>query len=155
MRLLPLTGTNAGFSWRAAWRTVLAFIILSLLLGVVGCGGQKEPETVRLALLPILDALPMYVAEEQGYFEEENLTVEFIPVTSAAERDQVIVTDNPPPAFIFAPAVFRAAVVIPGIEFESTVDILGRDIFIDYQIIQSPPSRLVPGQIIVSGKYSK
>jgi NitT/TauT family transport system substrate-binding protein len=32
----------------------------------------------------------MYVAEEQGYFEEQNLTVEFVPVTSAAERDQVI-----------------------------------------------------------------
>jgi NitT/TauT family transport system substrate-binding protein len=32
----------------------------------------------------------MYVAQEQGYFEEENLVVEFIPVTSAAERDQVI-----------------------------------------------------------------
>jgi NitT/TauT family transport system substrate-binding protein len=32
----------------------------------------------------------MYVAEEQGYFAEENLTVEFVPVFSAAERDQII-----------------------------------------------------------------
>jgi NitT/TauT family transport system substrate-binding protein len=43
-----------------------------------------------MAVLPILDALPMYVAQEQGYFEDENLVVEFIPVTSAAERDQII-----------------------------------------------------------------
>jgi NitT/TauT family transport system substrate-binding protein len=51
---------------------------------------MEEPDTLRMAVLPILDALPMYVAEEQGYFEEENLVVEFVPVFSAAERDQVI-----------------------------------------------------------------
>jgi NitT/TauT family transport system substrate-binding protein len=68
----------------------LIVLFLPLLIAITGCGGQQEPDTVRLALLPILDALPMYVAEEQGYFEEENLEVEFIPVTSAAERDQII-----------------------------------------------------------------
>jgi len=65
----------------------LTLLLTSLLL--VGCGGD-EPATLRMALLPILDALPMYVAEEQGYFEEQNLTVEFIPASSAAERDQLI-----------------------------------------------------------------
>ena len=69
------------------WQIVLA-AMLTLL--VVGCSGQNEPSTVRMAVLPILDALPMYVAQEQGYFEDENLVVEFVPVTSAAERDQVI-----------------------------------------------------------------
>lgn len=68
----------------------IVFLFLPLLIVVAGCGGQQEPDTIRLALLPILDALPMYVAEEQGYFDEENLTVDFIPVTSAAERDQVV-----------------------------------------------------------------
>jgi NitT/TauT family transport system substrate-binding protein len=65
-------------------------IILPVLFFAVGCGSQDDPATVRMALLPILDALPMYVAEEQGYFADEKLEVEFIPVTSAAERDQVI-----------------------------------------------------------------
>lgn len=50
----------------------------------------EEPVTLRMAVLPILDALPMYVADERGYFEEQNLVVEFIPVLSASERDQVI-----------------------------------------------------------------
>lgn len=71
-----------------AWRHVVVPIALALLL--IGCSGQDEPTTVRMAVLPILDALPMYVAQEQGYFEEENVVVEFVPVTSAAERDQVI-----------------------------------------------------------------
>jgi NitT/TauT family transport system substrate-binding protein len=46
--------------------------------------------TLKLALLPILDALPIFVAQEQGYFDEQNLLIEFIPVGSAAERDQVM-----------------------------------------------------------------
>ena len=49
-----------------------------------------EPVTIRIAVLPILDYLPMYVADEKGYFLEENLAVEFIPVPSASQRDQVI-----------------------------------------------------------------
>lgn len=67
---------------------IIALVISSLLL--MGCSQEDDPATLRLALLPILDALPMYVADQQGYFEEENLNVEFIPVTSAAERDQII-----------------------------------------------------------------
>ncbi len=72
---------------RRWWPMLLLIPLVGLL---AACSGQGEPTTVRLAVLPILDALPMYVAEEQGYFEDENLVVEFIPVTSAAERDQVI-----------------------------------------------------------------
>lgn len=71
-------------------RLRFAVLFVSFALLLISCSSQPEPATLRLAVLPILDALPMYVAEEQGYFEEENLTVEFIPVSSAAERDQVI-----------------------------------------------------------------
>jgi NitT/TauT family transport system substrate-binding protein len=49
-----------------------------------------EPVSLKIAVLPILDALPMYVAQQEGLFEEHNVEVEFIPVSSAAERDQVI-----------------------------------------------------------------
>jgi NitT/TauT family transport system substrate-binding protein len=45
---------------------------------------------IRVAVLPILDSLPMYVAETQGYFAEEGLQVEFVPVNSAPERDQLM-----------------------------------------------------------------
>jgi NitT/TauT family transport system substrate-binding protein len=51
---------------------------------------SAEDPTIRLALLPILDALPIHVAQEEGYFEEEGINVEFIPVASAAERDQIM-----------------------------------------------------------------
>jgi NitT/TauT family transport system substrate-binding protein len=41
-------------------------------------------------MLPILDGLPMYVAQAEGMFEEQGVSVEFIPVSSAAERDQLM-----------------------------------------------------------------
>lgn len=68
----------------------LGVILLLATVLLAGCGGEPEPMTLKMAVLPILDNLPMYVADEQGYFADENLTVEFIPVNSAAERDQVI-----------------------------------------------------------------
>ncbi|HEX7974541.1 MAG TPA: ABC transporter substrate-binding protein [Anaerolineales bacterium] len=46
--------------------------------------------TLKLAILPILDALPMYVAQQKGYFAAKGVQVQFIPVSSAAERDQIM-----------------------------------------------------------------
>jgi NitT/TauT family transport system substrate-binding protein len=54
----------------------------------------EEEVTLRIAVLPILDNLPMYVAEAEGLFDKYNINVEFIPVSSAAERDQVIVAEQ-------------------------------------------------------------
>jgi NitT/TauT family transport system substrate-binding protein len=51
---------------------------------------EAEPVTLRIAVLPIIDTLPMFVAEEEGLFEEFNLNVEFIPVSSAPELSQMI-----------------------------------------------------------------
>jgi len=49
------------------------------------------PTTLKIAVLRILDTLPMYVAEQEGLFEAKGVKVEFIPAASAAERDQIIV----------------------------------------------------------------
>ena len=51
---------------------------------------SPEPVTLKVAVLPILEALPMYVAEQEGLFEKHGVEVEFVPVASAPERDQVI-----------------------------------------------------------------
>lgn len=51
---------------------------------------KLAPAKIRIGVLPILDALPLYVAEAQGYFAEQNVKVEFVPVASAAERDQLM-----------------------------------------------------------------
>ncbi len=70
----------------------LSILFLALLIPLVlaACQSNAEPVTLKMAVLPIMDALPMYVAQEQGYFADENVTVEFVPVTSAPDRDQII-----------------------------------------------------------------
>lgn len=52
--------------------------------------GADESKTLRLALLPIPDVLPVYVALEKGYFTEMSLHVEPLTVGSAVERDQLM-----------------------------------------------------------------
>jgi len=54
-----------------------------------GAGGEPA-SPLRIALLPIVDALPMYVAEQEGLFKARGLVVDFTPVGSAAQRDQLV-----------------------------------------------------------------
>ncbi len=72
-------------------KSVIVLVLFAVLLSA--CGGAapaQEDPTLKIAVLPILDALPMYVADAQGYFKDAGLKVEFVPVASAAERDQVM-----------------------------------------------------------------
>ena len=55
-----------------------------------GSQAAVEPETLKIAVLPILDVLPLYVAQDQGYFADQNLIVELVPVNSGPERDQLM-----------------------------------------------------------------
>jgi NitT/TauT family transport system substrate-binding protein len=48
----------------------------------------------RLAMLPTTDVVPFYVAQAQGYFKAQGLNVELVPASSAAERDQLMATQQ-------------------------------------------------------------
>lgn len=72
---------------------LLALILVSMcvLPACVPTDKPKgEPVTLKIAILPIIDSLPMYVAEKENLYAKHNLNVEFIPVASAPERDQLI-----------------------------------------------------------------
>ncbi len=81
-------------------RPFYALIILGLMLTWLApaCGSTatvvpealSQPVNLKIAVLPVLDALPMYVAQQAGLFEAHGVTVEFVPVPSAPERDQVV-----------------------------------------------------------------
>jgi NitT/TauT family transport system substrate-binding protein len=77
----------------------LCWMLIALLVGLGGCAPQAaaptltsaaEVVTLKVVALPILDALPIFVAQDQGLFARYNLSVEFIPAGSAPERDQLI-----------------------------------------------------------------
>lgn len=77
---------------RRSIATLILLAIAALSFGACAPKPQAPAETVeiKIAALPIIDALPLYVAEKQGYFAENNVKVSFISVGSAAERDQLI-----------------------------------------------------------------
>jgi len=78
----------------------MIFVLLALLI-LTACATPTvtpptavpptaAPVSIKIAMLPILDALPFYVAQEKGYFNDQKLKVEFVPVASAAARDQLM-----------------------------------------------------------------
>lgn len=80
---------------RYRMRVMLVVAIFGLILSACSSiqssmSRPVEPVTLKIAVLPILEALPMYVAEQQGLFQKYDVSVEFVPVASAPERDQVI-----------------------------------------------------------------
>jgi NitT/TauT family transport system substrate-binding protein len=78
--------------------TITSVLVLILILAACSTTGTTPKEsienTLTIAVLPILDALPLYVAEEEGLFAEQGVNVEFIPVASAPERDQIILAEQ-------------------------------------------------------------
>jgi NitT/TauT family transport system substrate-binding protein len=83
-------------------RLFVMLLLFSTLAGLAACAApQAGPQTsaqpaaqsalLRIAVLPVLDALPMYVAQKEALFTKHGVQVEFVPVASAPERDQLIV----------------------------------------------------------------
>jgi NitT/TauT family transport system substrate-binding protein len=73
------------------WILVIT-VITTCWLALAACIPGKAPEdtSLKMGLLPILDVLPFHVAEQEGYFEAEGISVELIPVKSAQERDALM-----------------------------------------------------------------
>lgn len=65
-------------------------VLFSLIFILSACGSPATPATLKIAVLPIIDTLPMYVAQQEGLFTAHGVNVEFVPVASAPERDQIL-----------------------------------------------------------------
>jgi len=67
------------------------FCLISILLTACGTTAiPSETTLLRIAVIPVIDTLPLYVAQAEGLFEKYNIKVELTPVASAPERDQVL-----------------------------------------------------------------
>lgn len=70
--------------------TTLALLLVLALSACAPAAASKDLGVLKIAVLPIIDTLPMYVAEAEGLFAKQGLTIEFVPVASAPERDQLL-----------------------------------------------------------------
>ncbi|WP_456468437.1 MetQ/NlpA family ABC transporter substrate-binding protein [Archaeoglobus sp.] len=72
-------------------RSLLLYALLIVAFLVLGCSAEKpKPETIKVGILPIEDALPMVVASDEGIFSEHGLKVEIVSFNSALERDAAL-----------------------------------------------------------------
>ncbi len=69
---------------------LIIVLLVAAIAPVHAAPAERQTTSLKMGLLPILDVLPFYVAEQAGYFEEEGLDIELIPVSSALERDQLL-----------------------------------------------------------------
>lgn len=70
---------------------IILAAVTGLLLAACSLGPQPTQDTtLKMALLPILDVLPFYIAQDKGYFEAEGIQVELVPIKSAQERDALL-----------------------------------------------------------------
>lgn len=61
--------------------------ILALILALVLAAQAQADTTIRFGILPVLDTLPLQVADKDGLFKEQGLNVDLIRFNSALERD--------------------------------------------------------------------
>ncbi|MBI2940764.1 MAG: ABC transporter substrate-binding protein [Chloroflexi bacterium] len=73
-------------------RATLVFLILLLVVPAGACDflAPKQPLKLKVGILPIVDVLPMHVAEAEGYYQEQQLEVELVLFLSAIERDAAL-----------------------------------------------------------------
>ena len=72
--------------------------IAAALLCVAACGGEvpdaEAPDHVRAIVMPYLTLMPFYIAQEEGFFADENLEVEFVRVARHQEIMASLASDD-------------------------------------------------------------
>jgi NitT/TauT family transport system substrate-binding protein len=71
---------------------------LAALLLVSACSPQAttERQSLKLAYLPVVHGLPLYVAQERGYFAEEGLQVELVKFEAPNQLIDAVLTGQVP-----------------------------------------------------------
>jgi NitT/TauT family transport system substrate-binding protein len=74
------TGRSARINY--LWKHTGLLLTLASLLQTCACVGieqpQPEPTTLKVAILPYLSFAPFFIAEEEGYFAEQGIQIEFV-----------------------------------------------------------------------------
>ncbi len=78
------------------YRAAILGALLILATAVVpSCSAPASPADdahLKMGLLPILDVIPLYVADQNGYFKDQGIQVNFVTAKSAQERDALLQT---------------------------------------------------------------
>jgi NitT/TauT family transport system substrate-binding protein len=73
---------------------LISVLILIAAIASSGAVQAEEPAKIRFGALPVLQALPLFVAQEKGIFAKHGANVELIPFNAAAEKDIALSTGS-------------------------------------------------------------
>jgi NitT/TauT family transport system substrate-binding protein len=81
---------------KTAKLTLLTLLILALLATIISGCTKEEAKSVHLKVvtLPYLPYLTFYIAQEEGYFAEQGLDVEFVNFSSVTQALPLLVTGD-------------------------------------------------------------
>ena len=72
-------------------RIVVLLVGIMLAAVLVGCVPVKPEENkLKVSLIPVLDTIPVLVAQQNGYFKEQGIEVEAVPVKSPQEQNALV-----------------------------------------------------------------
>lgn len=73
------------------WSRFVSLVLVAVILVPASLAGTrayaKEVTPIRFGVLPVLQALPLFVAQDKGMFEKAGVKVDLIPFNTAAEKD--------------------------------------------------------------------
>jgi len=69
-------------------KKITLFIAAVLLLAIFSCKGESGK--IKLGILPVIDTLPLIVADSEGLFKAEGIDVELVVFNSALEKESAL-----------------------------------------------------------------
>ncbi|MBW2621604.1 MAG: ABC transporter substrate-binding protein [Deltaproteobacteria bacterium] len=89
---------------------ILVLFIMAAVILLPQGGARAAEKPLKFGALPVIQALPLYVAQEKGLFAAEGLNVDLIPFKMALEKDVALSSGNLDGNFadLFTPIVLRA-----------------------------------------------
>ena len=69
------------------WGMILSVLLISLALAPVLAQEAAAPE-LRIGALPVLNTLPLYIAQDAGYYDEAGVSVEIVDFVSSRDAQQ-------------------------------------------------------------------
>ena len=91
---MPKTKLISAARGRTAKLTLFTILILALLAAIMsGCTKEEaKPVHLKVVTLPYLPYLTFYIAQEEGYFAEQGLDIEFVNFSSVTQALPLLVT---------------------------------------------------------------
>ncbi|MCP4691111.1 MAG: ABC transporter substrate-binding protein [Desulfobacterales bacterium] len=65
-------------------------LVIACLFTISTAAAASKPTTLKVALLPIFDVLPYYVARDAGFLQSDRFDIQAVSVGSAVQRDQLM-----------------------------------------------------------------